>query len=164
MRQDPDIILIGELRDKETISTALKAAETGHLVFATIHTTDAISTIGRLVSMFDPHEQIEIKKRLAVSLRATVSQRMLKSASTKSVLVAMEIMINNLGIKECLLGKEDFSKINSIISKGRGAGGNGSQTFDQHVMDLFRKKKISKDEAIEAATNESDFIQKLEVT
>jgi twitching motility protein PilT len=164
MRQDPDIILIGELRDKETVSIALKAAETGHLVFATIHTTDAVSTIGRLVSMFEPHEQTEIKNRLAVSLRATISQRMLKSLATKSIMVAMEIMVNGLGIKECLLGKEDFSKINSVISKGKGTGGNGSQTFDQHIMDLYRKKKISKDEAISAATNESDFMQKLDVT
>jgi len=164
MRQDPDIILIGELRDKETVSVALKAAETGHLVFATIHTTDAISTIGRLISMFEPHEQPEIKNRLAVNLKATISQRMLKSMATKSVMVAMEIMVNGLGIKECLLGKEDMSKLGSIISKGKGSGGNGSQTFDQHIMDLFRKKKISKDEAIAAATNESDFIQKLEVT
>jgi twitching motility protein PilT len=163
MRQDPDIILIGELRDKETVAIALKAAETGHLVFATIHTTDAVSTIGRLISMFEPHEQHEIKNRLAVSLRATISQRMLKSLATKSIMVAMEIMVNGLGIKECLLGKEDFSKINSIISKGKGTGGNGSQTFDQHIMDLYRKKKISKDEAIAAATNESDFMQKLDV-
>ncbi|MCO4794452.1 MAG: PilT/PilU family type 4a pilus ATPase [Bacteriovoracaceae bacterium] len=161
MRQDPDVILIGEMRDPETISIALKAAETGHLVLSTVHTTDAITTIGRVISMFPPKEQEDVRKRLAENLTATVSQRMLKGIKKSNIVIAQEIMINTPGVRECILGEESISRINTIIMQGRGKEGSGSQSFDQHITELYQKGKISKETAIEAATSESDFIQKL---
>src|SRR5690606_17751703 len=119
LRQDPDVILIGEMRDPETVGIALKAAETGHAVFSTVHTTDAVNTIGRIIAMFPPEEQPEVRKRLAENLTAVVSQRMLKATNKKKVVIAQEIMLNNPGVKECILGKEPLSRINTIISQGR---------------------------------------------
>jgi len=162
LRQDPDVLLIGELRDLETISIALMAAETGHTVFATVHTTDAMKTIGRLISMFPEEEQQEARNRLADNLYSTISQRMLRSLDNKNV-VALEIMITNPGVKDCISGKDDFGRLISIIKEGRGKSGNHSQSFDQHLMDLYKKKIISKDEALNAATSQSDFILNLEI-
>ena len=139
MRQDPDVILIGELRDAETISTALKASETGHVVFATVHTTDATKTIGRIIAMFSSEEQNEVRKRLSENLYSTISQRMLKSKNDTRV-VATEIMISTPGIKDCISGKDSLNRINEIIRKGRGKEGNGSRSFDQHIMALYKKK------------------------
>ncbi|MEI8347815.1 MAG: PilT/PilU family type 4a pilus ATPase [Pseudomonadota bacterium] len=161
LRQDPDVILIGEMRDTETISTALKAAETGHTVFSTVHTTDAITTIGRIISMFPSSEQEEVRKRLAENLYATIGQRLLSSTKKNGLCVAMEIMINGVGVKECITGKENINRIPEIIAEGRGKGGNGSQTFDQHLMDLFESGLITKETALEAATSQSNFLQKL---
>jgi twitching motility protein PilT len=161
LRQDPDVILIGEMRDPETISIALKAAETGHLVLSTVHTTDAITTIGRIISMFSPDEQEDVRKRLAENLKATISQRMLKGNKKTNVVIAQEIMVNTPGIRECILGDEPISRINSIIMQGKGKESSGSQSFDQHIMELYQAGKISKEVATEAATSESDFIQKL---
>ncbi len=161
LRQDPDIILIGEMRDRETISIALKAAETGHLVLSTVHTTDAIRTVGRIVSMFPEGEQEDVRNRLADNLYATISQRMLAGIEKGSVCIAQEIMITNPGIKECIEGKEDIHRISTILSQGKGTSGNQSQTFDQHLMDLYQDGKISKKTATDAATSESNFIQKL---
>ena len=161
LRQDPDIILIGEMRDTETISIALKAAETGHLVLSTVHTTDAIRTVGRIVSMFPEGEQEDVRQRLADNLYATISQRMLKGTKKGSICIAQEIMITSPGVKECIQGKEDLARLATIISQGRGKSGNQSQTFDQHILDLYQAGKITKDIATAAATSESDFIQKL---
>lgn len=163
LRQDPDVILIGEMRDPETVSIALKAAETGHAVFSTVHTTDAISTIGRIISMFTPEEQPEVRKRLAENLTAVVSQRMLKAINKKKVVIAQEIMLNNPGVKECIMGKEPLSRISNIISQGRNPGGEGSQTFDQHIMELYGSGVISKETAMSAVTSQTDFMKKLVV-
>ncbi len=160
LRQDPDVILIGELRDSETIDVALKAAETGHAVFATLHTTDAISTIGRIISMFSPDQQEEVRKRLSNNLYATIGQRMLKSKKN-SMVVAQEIMINNPSIKECIMGEQSLRNILSIIAKSYKSGGNTSRSFDQHLLELYQKDVISKETAIAAATSENDFLQKL---
>lgn len=163
LRQDPDVILIGEMRDAETISTALKAAETGHVVFSTIHTTNAVASVGRIISMYPPEEQADVRKRLAENLYATVSQRMLKKYNNKGVAIAQEIMITSPGIKECILGDEPLARITTIIEENRGPGGNGSQSFDQHVMELFQAGVITKETALEAVSSESDFIQQLTV-
>jgi twitching motility protein PilT len=160
LRQDPDIILIGEMRDPETISIALKAAETGHLVLSTVHTTNALTTIGRIIAMFPQEEHEDVRKRLADNLYATISQRMLKSTS-KGVVIAQEIMITNPGIKECIIGEEPASRIPSIIAQGRGKAGSGSQTFDQHIMELYQQGRISKETALSAVSSESDFLQNL---
>lgn len=161
LRQDPDIILVGEMRDPETISTALKAAETGHVVFSTLHTTDAVTSIGRILSMFEANEQNEIKKRLSENLYSIISQRMLRGKKANTSVVAQEILIAHPGIKECILGTEPLSRIPAIIAMGKGAGGSGSQTFDQHLMDLVLKRQITKETAIEAATHPSDFMKQL---
>ena len=161
LRQDPDIILIGEMRDTDTISIALKAAETGHLVLSTVHTTDAIRTIGRIVSMFPEGEQEDVRKRVADNLYATISQRMLKGIEKDSVCVAQEIMITSPGVKECIEGIEHIHRLSTIIAQGKGKSGNQSQTFDQHLMDLYQNHKITKEVALAACTSESNFIQKL---
>lgn len=162
LRQDPDVILIGEMRDPETVSIALKAAETGHLVLSTIHTTDATKTIGRIISLFSAEEQKEVRKRLADNLAATISQRLMKS-SKKSSIVCQEIMVNTEGIKECILGKEDLSRIKEIISKGKSPGGVRMQTFDQHLMELLDSGKITKEVALENCSNQIDFLRSLSI-
>lgn len=162
LRQDPDVILIGEMRDPETVQIALKAAETGHTVFSTVHTTNAVATIGRIISMFPPEEQKDVRKRLSVNLHSTISQRMLKRADGKGIVIAQEIMVSTPGVKECIEGDEPLERIVDIIEEGFGPGGNGSQSFDQHVMWLFQNRIIDKATALSAVSSESDFIQKLD--
>lgn len=162
LRQDPDVILIGEMRDPETVQIALKAAETGHTVFSTVHTTNALATIGRVISMFPPEEQKDVRERLSVNLKATVSQRMLKRADGKGVAIAQEIMVTTPGVRECIEGDEPLERIVDIIEEGFGPGGNGSQSFDQHVMWLFENRIIDKATALSAVSSQSDFIQKLD--
>lgn len=161
LRQDPDIILIGEMRDPETIAIALKAAETGHLVLSTVHTTNAVATIGRIISMFPKEEQDYVQKRLAEHLFATVSQRMLPSVMG-DVVIAQEIMVNNPGIKECIMGTEPLSRINTIISQSKNNKDSISgQSFDQHIFQLYHNGHISKETALSSVTSQADFIQKL---
>ncbi|MCP4915241.1 MAG: PilT/PilU family type 4a pilus ATPase [Oligoflexia bacterium] len=163
LRQDPDVILIGEMRDPETVQIALKAAETGHLVFSTLHTTNSLSTIGRVISMFPPEEQKDVRERLAINLYSTVSQRLLKNSDNSGVVIAQEIMITTPGIVECIEGKEPLERIVSIIKENNRAGGNGSVSFDQHLMQLYKDNKISKETAIEAAESAGNFIHDLEI-
>lgn len=162
LRQDPDIILIGEMRDVETISIALKAAETGHTVFSTVHTTDAASTIGRIISMFPASEQADVAKRFAENLYATISQRLLKGAKG-GLVAAQEIMINSPGIRECIIGEEDMSHIHKIIARGKTRDGMGPQTFDQHIVDLYRHHLIDKETALDAVKSKSNFLTQLEM-
>ena len=157
LRQDPDIILIGEMRDSETISIALKAAETGHLVFGTIHTTDALSTIGRLISMFPPDEQHVVRTRIADNLHATISQRLLKRADGKGRVASLEIMINNPGIKESIMDPTRTADIYTYIKKKSG----GAQSFDQHITKLYKDGLISIEEAKNNATKPDDFERNL---
>ncbi len=161
LRQDPDIILIGEMRDAETISIAIKAAETGHLVFGTVHTTDALSTIGRLISMFPPEEQHVVRTRLADNLHATISQRLLKTSDGKGRVAAQEIMINNPGIREAILDPTKTKEIYTYIEKGQGRGGSGAQSFDQHITKLFKSNQITMEEAKTNATKPEDFERNL---
>jgi twitching motility protein PilT len=159
LRQDPDIILIGEMRDAETISIALKAAETGHLVFGTVHTTDALSTIGRLISMFPPEEQNVVRTRIADNLHATISQRLLKTSDGKGRIAAQEIMINNPGIKESILDPVKTAEIYTYIVKGK--NGSGAQSFDQAITNLYKQGLITMDEARSNATKPEDFERNL---
>ena len=160
LRQDPDVITIGEMRDPETASIALKAAETGHMVFSTLHTTNTVTTIGRIISMFPTHEQQEVRKRLAENLYAVIGQRMLQGKNGR-IVIAQEIMVTSPGIRDCISGKDDINRIPLIISQGQGKSINGGQTFDQHIMYLFQKGFIEKEVALEAVSSQSDFIQKL---
>jgi twitching motility protein PilT len=159
LRQDPDIILIGEMRDAETVGIALKAAETGHLVFGTVHTTDALNTIGRLISMFPPEEQDAVRSRIADNLYATVSQRLVKTVDGKGRVAAQEIMITSPGIKEAISNPAKISDIYTYMRKGK--NGTGTQTFDQHLTDLFKAEKISKQEAMNNASSPEDFERNL---
>jgi twitching motility protein PilT len=162
LRQDPDVILLGELRDSESVAVALKAAETGHLVLATVHTTDAVATISRILSMFPPEEVNEVKKRLAESLYSTISQRMLKAKDKGKIAIAQEIMVSNPGVKECIRGDEPLERILTIIEKG---GTNElditCQSFDQHILQLYEKGLITQKEAEKSVKSKSNFLQKL---
>ena len=160
LRQDPDIIVIGELRDAETIQIAIKAAETGHLVFGTVHTTNASSTINRVVSMFPPEEQNNVKMRLSDCLTGTVSQRLLPTIDGKGRVCAQEIMVSTVGVRDAIAGREPLSSMYTSIELGKNE--DVSQSFDQHLTDLYLDKKISFEIARDAASSPSNFERNLE--
>ncbi len=159
LRQDPDIILIGEMRDAETIGIALKAAETGHLVFGTVHTTNALNTVGRLISMFPPEEQDAVRTRIADNLYATVSQRLLKTKDGKGRVAAQEIMITSPGIKEAINAPDRISEIYIYMEKGRSS--HGTRSFDQHITEIYKEGKITLEEAKANASSPEDFERNL---
>src|SRR5688572_17249367 len=159
LREDPDVILIGEMRDTITIDTAMKAAETGHLVFSTLHTTNAVQTISRIIAVFPPHEQPMVRVRLAESLVAVVSQRLLPRKEGKGRVVAAEIMVVTATIRDAMLDKDRGSEIYDLIAEGREQY--KSQTFDQHLMDLVHSDQVSFETAMAAANNPSDFELKM---
>ena len=161
LRQDPDIIMIGEMRDTETIDTALKAAETGHHVLATLHTSNALSTIHRIASMFGPHELESINARLAESLNAILAQRMVPDLTGKKMIPVQEILVNGPGIQECIVGKEDTSRIIKIIQDGEIGTDSLSQSFDHALIRLYEKGKISRETAINFSDNPDNFDKKI---
>lgn len=159
LRQDPDVILVGEMRDTETIDIALKASETGHLVLSTVHTTDASRTINRLISVFPAEEQAMVRMRLADSLKATISQRLLPKADGKGRTVALEIMVQTKSVEQYI--REDrANELKDVIEKGRDLF--GMQSFDQHLSQLYRQGAITLETAQSAATNPADFQRALE--
>jgi len=155
LRQDPDVILVGEMRDLETIEIALKAAETGHLVLSTAHTTDAARTVHRLIGAYPADAQHGVRGRIAEALKAIVSQRLLPRADGKGRAVACEILVSSLGIQECIRDPEKAAGIRDLLERGRDLY--GTQTFDQHLTDLFNAKVITLETAKEAASNASDL-------
>jgi twitching motility protein PilT len=159
LRQDPDIILIGEMRDAETIGIAIKAAETGHLVFGTVHTTNALTTIGRLISMFPAHEQEQVRQRISDNLYATISQRLAKTADGKGRVPVQEIMVTSPGIKEAIADKEKTYEIYTYIEKNK--KGQGTMSFDQCLTDLYKEGRITLEEAKKHATSPDDFERNL---
>jgi twitching motility protein PilT len=158
LRQDPDVIMVGEMRDLETVDTSLKAAETGHLVFATIHTSDAGSTINRLVSFFPAEEQTNVRARLADNLQAVVSLRLLVNKKQSGRVPAVEVMRSTRSIQECIKDPAKTVELVDYIARGRPEM---MQTFDQHLLDLLRANKISHQTALAAASNPADFQTKL---
>ena len=158
LRQGPDVIMVGEMRDLETVDTSLKAAETGHLVFSSIHTSDVASTITRLVSFFPTVEQPQVRTRLAENLRAVVSLRLLPNKKGDGRVPAVEIMRSTRSIQECIKDASRTAEITDYIARGRTEQ---MQTFDQHVLDLLRANKISIETALAAATNPDDFRTRL---
>jgi twitching motility protein PilT len=154
LRQDPDVIVLGELRDTETIDTAMKAAETGHLLLATVHTPDAQTTIMRIVSMFPPEEQEVVRLRLAESLHGVVSQRLLPRADGKGRAVACEIMVNTPTIRDLIL-QQNVGDIRDFMAEGRDQY--GMQTFDQHLAEMVTSGIVSFDVALAASTRPADF-------
>jgi twitching motility protein PilT len=159
LRQDPDVIMIGELRDAETIDTAMKAAETGHLLMSTLHTPDAQSTILRMMAMFPPDEQDVVRIRMAESLHAVISQRLLPRADGKGRAVACEVMIVTPAIRDMIIDGEKIGEIKDFIEEGREQY--GMQTFDQCLQDLVANEVVTFEVAKAAATNPSDFELKM---
>jgi len=155
LRQDPDVILVGEMRDIDTIGTALLAAETGHMVFSTLHTLDAVETINRIIAAFPPPEQKQIRLQLAAVLRAVISQRLVKRADGEGRVPAVEVMINTAYIRECILVAEKTRSIRDAIAAGTSQY--GMQTFDQSLWDLFQANLVSYETALENASNADDF-------
>ena len=160
LRQDPDIILVGEMRDTVTIDIAMKAAETGHLVFSTVHATDAPKTVSRLIAVFHPAEQLTVRLRLAETLHGVISQRLLPKADGSGRVVACEIMRQPKSIQECIEDPEKTDTMKDFIEKGREMY--GMQTFDQHLTDLYRSEIITLDVAMHAATSPADFERNLQ--
>ena len=157
LREDPDIILVGEMRDRETMEIALHAAETGHLVFSTLHTLDAKETINRIIGVFPPEEQNRVRLVLASVLEGIISQRLVPTVDDKRV-AAMEIMIKTPRIKELILKGKD-TEIKDAIEEGKKIY--GTQSFDQHLVDLVISGKVSEDVAKEYASSRDDFILRL---
>jgi len=159
LRQDPDVILIGEMRDTESIDIALKSAETGHLVISTVHTRDAASTISRLVATFPPEEQAVVRLRLAESLQAVVSQRLLPRKDGKGRVLAAEVMVVTGTIRDCIADPARSEEVREHIAEGRTTY--GMQTFDQCLMELVQNEAVDFAVAKAAATNPNDFELKL---
>jgi twitching motility protein PilT len=155
LREDPDVILVGEMRDLETIETAIMAAETGHLVLSTLHTLDAPETINRIISIFPPHHQKQIRIQLASVLKAVVSMRLLPRADGKGRVPAVEILINTPYIQECITDPDKTKLIKDAIQDG--VSQYGMQTFDQSLYFLFQKGLITYDEALKWASNPDEF-------
>ena len=159
LRQDPDVIMIGELRDAETIDTAMKAAETGHLLMSTLHTPDATSTVLRMMAMFPPEEQDVVRIRMAESLQAVISQRLLPSATGKGRVVAAEIMIVTPAIRDMIIDGERIGEIKDFIEEGKVQY--GMQTFDQCLADLVNNGEVTFEVAKMNSSNPSDFELKM---
>ncbi len=155
LRQDPDVILVGEMRDLETTETALAAAETGHLVLSTVHTIDAPETISRIISMFPPHQQRHIRLQLSNVLRGVISQRLIPRIEGKGRVAAVEVMISTARIRDLIDDREKTIQLKDAIAQGYTTY--GMQSFDQALMDLVKRKVISYDEALRQSSNPDDF-------
>ena len=155
LRQDPDILLVGEIRDLDTLDTALKAAETGHLVFSTLHTTDATQTINRILSFYPPHQQTEVRYMLSTALRAIISLRLVRRADKKGRVPAAEILMNTEAVRDQMRDMSKSLYIAQLIKEGMVPY--GMQSFDQSLMNWYHKGVISYDDALFAATNPAEF-------
>lgn len=155
LRQDPDVILVGEMRDRETIETALLAAETGHVVFSTLHTLDATETINRIIAVFPPHHQNNIRVQLAALLRAVVSQRLLRRSDGKGRVPAVEVLVGTEFVRSCVIDPVKTKFIKTAISAGTSQY--GMQSFDQSVYQFYKKGFITFEDALLYATNPDEF-------
>ena len=155
LRQDPDVILVGEMRDLETIGTALLAAETGHLVFSTLHTLDAAETIQRIIAVFPPPEQKHIRLQLASTLKAVVSQRLVRKADDIGRVPAVEVLITTAFVRDCLVNPDKTRMIREAIATGTSQY--GMQTFDQSLYDLYTQGLVTYEECLAQASNPDEF-------
>ncbi len=155
LRQDPDVILVGEMRDFETIETAITAAETGHLVMSTLHTLDATETINRIISVFPPYQQKQLRLQLSAILKAVISQRLVPRADGRGRVPALEVMVSTGRIRECISDKERTKELPDAISKGFTTY--GMQTFDQSLMHLVKQELVTYEEALKHVSNPDDF-------
>ena len=154
MRQDPDVILVGEMRDAETVKAALAAAETGHFVMSTLHTTDAQETVNRIIDFFPPHEQKQVRLSLAGALRGVICQRLVPRADDAGRCVTMEIMVNTGRIADAIADPDKTATLNALIGEGAYYG---MQTFDQHLVTLIRDGVITLEDAMAASTSPHDL-------
>jgi len=159
LRQDPDVILVGEMRDLETIETALTASETGHLVMSTLHTLDAAETINRIISVFPPFHQRQVRMQLSGVIKGVISQRLVPRIDGKGRVPAVEVMVGTARVRECIDDKEKTKQIPDAIAQGFTTY--GMQTFDQSLMQLYSSKLISYEEAMRQSTNPDDFALKI---
>jgi twitching motility protein PilT len=155
LRQDPDVILVGEMRDFETIETALAAAETGHLVFSTLHTLDATETINRIIAVFPPHQQRQVRLQLASVLRAAISQRLIPRADGRGRVPAVEVLIGTPFIRDCIIDKDRTNLIPGAIAAGTSQY--GMQTFDQSIFALYQHGLVTLEESLRWASNVDEF-------
>ncbi len=160
LRQDPDVILIGEMRDAETVRTALASAETGHLVFSTLHTVDAVETLNRILDFFEPHHQLQIRKQLASVLRGVISQRLLPLKSGDGRCVAVEVLLGTRAVRDLIEQGKSFHDIAKLIEEG--AEHYGTQTFDQALFNLYQAGRISAEIALANATSPKDLKLRME--
>jgi twitching motility protein PilT len=158
MRQDPDVILVGEMRDQETVRAAISAAETGHFVMSTLHTVDSEETVTRIIDFFPPHEQGQVRLSLAGALRGILCQRLVPRSEGQGRAVAMEICINTGRVAEAISDPDKTSTIGQLVAEG---GYYGMQTFDQHLTRLFAEGQISLDSALASSSNPHDLIVEL---
>ena len=159
LRQDPDVILVGEMRDYETIETAMTAAETGHLVMSTLHTMDAAETINRIIGVFPPYHQRQVRIQLSSIIKAVISQRLVPKCDGKGRVPAVEIMLASARVRECIDDKDKTKQLNDAISQGFVSY--GMQSFDQSLMRLYSSKLITYDEALRQSSNPDDFALKI---
>jgi twitching motility protein PilT len=155
LRQDPDVMLVGEMRDLETIEIAITAAETGHLVLSTLHTLDAVETVNRVVSVYPPHQQHQARLQLAGVLKGVMSQRLVPRADGKGMIPAVEVLVNTARVRELISDPKRTREIHDAITTGRDPY--GMISFDQSLMDLVRRKLVTYEEALSQATNADDF-------
>jgi twitching motility protein PilT len=160
LRQDPDVILVGEMRDYETIETALTAAETGHLVFSTLHTLDATETINRIIAVFPPHQQKQIRLQLGAVLKSVISLRLMPRADGLGRVPAAEVLIRTNYVRECIENKEKTKYIKDAIQQGTSQY--GMQTFDQSLYGLYKSGLITLEEALKRSTNPNEFKLKIQ--
>lgn len=159
LRQDPDVILVGEMRDLDTIGTAIVAAETGHLVLSTLHTIDAAETVNRIIAIFPPYQQEQIRLQLASLLRGVISMRLIPRADGKGRVPAVEVMVATATIRECIADSDKTRKIPEVIAAGMSEY--GMQTFDQSLMSLYQRGLVSYEEALRWSSNPNDFALKV---
>ncbi len=155
LRQDPDVVLVGEMRDLETIETALLAAETGHLVFSTLHTVDALETINRIIAVFPSHQQRQIRLQLGMVLRSVISMRLIRRSDVRGRVPAIEVMIVTEYIRNCILDPEKTRLIRQAIAAGTSQY--GMQTFDQSIYEHYKAGRITYEDALNYATNPDEF-------
>jgi len=159
LRQDPDIILVGEMRDFETIQTSLVAAETGHLVLSTLHTIDSTETINRIIAVFPPYQHKQVRMQLSSVLKGVISMRLIPRADGKGRVPAVEVLVATAMIKDCVLDPDKTKTIPDVIEQG--ALHYGMQTFDQSILGLYKAGLITYEEALRRATNPDDFVLKV---
>jgi twitching motility protein PilT len=155
LRQDPDVVLVGEMRDLETIEIAMLAAETGHLVLSTLHTTDAVETVNRIIAAFPPHQQNQVRLQLASALRGVISQRLLPAADKKKMVPACEVLVNTARVRELIEDGSRTFEIHQAIAEGRNPY--GMISFDQSLTALVQARLVTYDVALKNATNPDDF-------